>query len=158
MQAYIPSIGRGRNILKAIKEQFQGENIIQNVEETDSEVLFLFHSKHLNSLVPLLKPKTSGADRSPFSSKNLPKVKYDIPESDLHIYKEVIASINMKNMLLLSKLTQSFLESLCNRKYPMEKLKEDIAKTCLKTKDYIHYIGKWNEYIKYLEVNLKNVL
>ncbi len=156
LQVYIPSIGRGRNYVKAIKDAFQGENIIINIEESDEEVLFTFNAKYMKDLEPILKPKTNGADRSPFSSKNLPKYKYEIPEDDLLLYKKVTSSIDMKNMLMLSRLTQSFLEKMCNKKYTMEKLKEDMAKSCLKSKEYIHHIGRWDNYIKYLEENLKD--
>lgn len=155
LQAYIPSIGRGRNIVKAIKEAFQ-DNIITNIEETDSEVLFRFNSKYMEDLVPYLKPKTSGSDRSPFSIKNLPKAKYDIPEEDLEKYKNITSCVPKEQMLTLSKLTKSFLESLCNKKYPMEKLKEDMALKCLKGKEYIHSIGKWDDYLIYMEKGLCN--
>lgn len=30
----------------------------------------------------------------------------------------------------------------------------DMRKECLKGKEYIHFIDKWNEYIKYLNNNL----
>lgn len=153
LQAYIPSIGRGRNIVKAIKQQFQGE-IITNIEETDSEVLFRFNSKYMEDLVPYLKPKTSGASRSPFSSKNLPKAKYDIPEDDIQRYKDVTSHINKEDMLKISHATKGFLSSLCNKKYTEEMLKDDMALKCLGNKEYIHSIGKWSGYITYLENNL----
>ena len=41
LQAYIPSIGRGHNVIKAINEQF-GQDVLFNIEETDSEILFNF--------------------------------------------------------------------------------------------------------------------
>ena len=56
--AYIPSIGRGHNIIKAIQEEL-GNDIIYNIEETDSEILFRFNSKHMDELEKYLKPKTS---------------------------------------------------------------------------------------------------
>ena len=153
LQAYIPSIGRGRNIVKAIKEAFQG-NIITNIEETDSEVLFRFNSKYMEDLVPYLKPKTSGASRSPFSTKNLPKAKYDIPEDDIQRYKDVTSHISKEDMLKISHTTKGFLLSLCNKKYTEEMLKDDMALKCLGNKEYIHSIGKWSDYITYLENNL----
>ena len=153
LQAYIPSIGRGRNIVKAIKEAFQ-DNIITNIEETDSEVLFRFNSKYMEDLVPYLKPKTSGADRSPFSTKNLPKAKYNIPEFDIDKYKTVISKIKKEDMLKINIITKSFLKSLCNKKYTEEMLKADIALSCLGNKEYIHSINKWDDFIKYLERNL----
>ena len=35
-------------------------------------------------------------------------------------------------------------------------IKADMALKGLKGKEYIHSIGKWNDYIKYLEENLEN--
>ncbi len=152
LQAYIPSIGRGHNIIKSIK-QFQ-EEIIFDIDETDTEVLFKFNAKYIDLLAPILKVKTSGADRSPFSTKNLPKIKYDIPYDDLEKYKSITSCVPKEEMLTLSKLTKSFLETLCTKKYPMKKLKEDMALKCLKGKEYIHSIGKWEDYLKYLEKEL----
>lgn len=40
--AYIPSIGRGRNIIQKIQET--NPSIIYNIEETDEEILFEFKS------------------------------------------------------------------------------------------------------------------
>lgn len=153
LQAYIPSLKRGHRIIDDIKSTFY-DGILTNIEETDSEVLFNFNAKHLNDFEPFLKPKTSGADRSPFSTKNLPKAKYDIPESDLTKYKNVTSSVPKEDIIKISHVTKSFLESLCNKKYPIEKLKEDMALKCLKSKEYIHSINKWDEYLEYLERNL----
>lgn len=153
LQAYIPSIGRGRNILKAIKDAFHGENI-SDIEETDSEILFKFNAKYLDDFAPFLKPKTSGASRSPFSTKNLPKAKYDIPKDDIQRYKDVTSHISKEDMLKISHTTKGFLLSLCNKKYTEEMLKDDMALKCLGNKEYIHSIGKWSDYITYLENNL----
>lgn len=59
LQAYIPSLGRGHNILKAIQQT--NPSIIFDIEETDSEVLFKFKYASSDRIIPLLKPKTSGA-------------------------------------------------------------------------------------------------
>lgn len=72
LSAYIPSIGRGRNIVKALKEQ--GVNIEQ-YEETDEEIQFIFLPKDIEVVAKIMKAKTSGASISPFSTKNLPKAK-----------------------------------------------------------------------------------
>ena len=154
LQAYIPSIGRGNNIIKAIKDDFQGEEIIFDIEKTDIEILFKFHAKHLERLSHILKPKTFGADRSPFSSKNLPKAKYKIPDEDMCKYKLIVESIGKNRLLELSRTTNSFLQSLSTKKNTWENIKADMSVKCIKGKEYIHSIGKWNDYIKYLENNL----
>lgn len=152
LQAYIPSIGRGHNIINIINEI--NSNIIFDIQENDSEILFKF--KYLNSdkIIPLLKPKISGAGISPFSSKNLPKSNYKIPDKDFNMYKEIVAKIPQECILTLTHSTNNFIKSLATKKNPIENIKADMRKKCLRGKEYIHFIGKWNEYIKYLNNNL----
>lgn len=154
LQAYIPSIIRGHNIIKYINENF-GQDTIFDIEENDSEILFKFKSKHDNDIIPLLKPRTSGANISPFSTKNLPLNKdYKIPDEDLDRYKNIVAKIPRERILDLSHRTNSFIKSLATKKNPTEKIKADMALKGLKGKEYIHSIGKWDKYIKYLEKNI----
>ena len=62
--------------------------------------------------------------------------------------------ISKEDMLKISHVTKGFLSSLCNKKYTEEMLKDDMALKCLGNKEYIHSIGKWSDYITYLENNL----
>ena len=154
LHAYITSVGRGHNIIKAIKQQFQGE-IIYDIEETDDEILFKFSTKDADKIIPLLKPKTSGSNISPFSSKNLPKNKeFKIPDETLIAYKNIVAKIPRENVLTITHKTNSFLKSLATKKNTWENIKADMALKGLKGKEYIYSIGKWNDYIKYLEKEL----
>ena len=154
LHGYIPSIGRGRNIIKHINENF-GSEIIFNIEETDEEVLFLFSTKDADKIIPLLKPKTSGANISPFSSKNLPKNKnYKIPDENLIAYKNIVAKISPESILTLTHRTNDYLKSLATKKKTWEDIKADMALRGLKGKEYIHSIGKWNDYVNYLEKEL----
>lgn len=154
LQAYIPSIIRGHNIIKYINENF-GQDIIFDIEENDSEILFNFKSKYDNDIIPLLKPKTNGSNISPFSSRNLPRNNdYQIPSEDLKLYQNIVAKIPRERILALTHRTNSFIKSLSTKRNPIEKIKADMALKGLKGKEYIHSIGKWDEYIKYLEENL----
>lgn len=153
LECYIPSLQRGHNILKAIKSTFH-EDIILDVKETASEVIFKFHAKHLEKLEKILKPKTHGADISPFSSRNLPKAKYTIPENDLKVYKDITSVIPKEEILKLSHLTNDFIKSLANRRHTYEDIKADMALKCLKGKEYIHAINMWDKYLAYLKSNL----
>lgn len=152
LEAYIPSLGRGRNIVKTIQQT--EPSIIFNVQETDSEVIFRFKYVNSDKIIPLLKPKTSGAGISPFSSKNLPKCTYIIPDEDLNKYKEIVSKIPPERILALSHSTNNFIKSLATKKNPIENIKADMRKKCLKSRQYIHAIGKWDDYIKYLKENL----
>lgn len=154
LQAYIPSLIRGHNVIKAIKEQFQGE-IIFDIEESSQEVLFKFYYKDSDKIIPLLKPKTNGANISPFSSKNLPRNKdYKIPDEEFSIYKEIVAKIPSERILTLTHSTNHYLKSLATKKNTWDNIRADMKLKGLKGKEYIHSIGKWDEYIKYLQKEL----
>lgn len=194
LQAYIPSLQTGRNIVKTIYSEYinpqncvieqkeivkedgtkfnkatitikdydlmksdlkRKSSIIYNIEETDSEVLFLFHSKYMEQFENIFKPKTSGASISPFSTKNLPLNKsYIIPDEELKVYKDIVQKIPQNQILSITHTTKSFIKSLATKKNDYEAIKNDMSLKCLKAKEYIHSIGKWNEYLVYLEKNL----
>ena len=152
LECYVPSLGRGHNIIKAIQSDL-GEDIIFHIEETDSEILFRFHAKNMKKLEKYLKPKTSGASISPFSTRNLPKNKeYKIPDEEFAMYKNIVTKIPKERILSLTHMTNYYLKSLVTKKNSWEDIKADMALKGLKGKEYIHSIGKWNDYITYLEV------
>ena len=154
LQVYIPSLQRGHNIVKAIESDL-GKEILFDIMDTDTEVLFKFHSKYMDQLEPYLKPKTSGADISPYSNKNLPKNKaYKIPDEDLINYKEIMQRLPKERILELSHITVYFIKSLVNKRRTYDEIKADMLKVGLKGKEYIHSIGKWKEYILYLRKNI----
>lgn len=132
-----------------------GADIIFSIKETDEEILFRFNAKHMEVLEQYLKPKTNGANRSPFSSKNLPKTKYIIPDEDLIPYKEIVSKLPQNQLISIVHTTNAFLQSLVTKKNTWEDIKADMALKGLKGKEYIHSIGQWNEYIKCLNKNIK---
>ena len=151
--AYIPSLQRGHNIINAIKEENLGN--VYDIEESDSEVLFKFKYADSGKIIPLLKPRTSGANISPFSSRNLPQNKdYRIQDEDLFKYKNIIEKIPSERILTVSHTTNNFIKSLANRRKPLDSIKADMKLKGLRGKEYIHSIGLWDKYIKYLEKNL----
>ena len=193
LEAYIPSLGRGRNIVKAIYSDFikpieesdyftfeekekDGEiikinsfdydslyedhelnKIINSIVESDEEVLFKFKWTMMEQFEKYFKPKTSAASRSPFSSKNLPKGNYEIPEEDIKKYKEIVSKLPKEDILKVGFMTKDFIKTLASRKNKMEDIKADMKKKCLKNKEYIHSIDKWNEYLKYLEKEIEGI-
>jgi hypothetical protein len=105
--------------------------------------------------LPYLKPKTSGASISPFSSKNLPINKdYKISDSELDTYKQLTSNLPQNKLILLGKYTKEFIKTLETKTYTWEEIKADMALKCLKGKEYIHSIGKWDDYVNYLKDNL----
>ena len=117
-------------------------------------MLFKFNAKNDDKIIPLLKPKTSGASISPFSSRNLPRINYKIPDEQFAMYKNIVDKIPRERILDITHSTNKFIKSLVTKKNTIEKIKADMALKGIKGKEYIHSIGKWNEYILYLKENL----
>lgn len=159
LSAYIPSIGRGRNIRKALDEM----NIPYfNYVENDEEVEFRFKAKDIEPVASLLKAKTSGANINPFSVKNLPKAKnVEIPLEEIERYKVIAAQVSKEDLLIIHKLTTKFLDTVLTKKYKALQKDFDVKsdmKVCLMSrlaKEYIYTKGMWNEYLDYLtkEIN-----
>lgn len=154
LQVWFKSAVRGRNVIKSIEEKY-GSDICFDIRDNESELLFKFHSKYMEQLEEFLLPKTGGASISPFSNKNLPKNAYTIPEEDLSTYKSIVSNVPKNQLILISHCTRDFLKSLNRKNGEYEKLKADMTLKGIKGKEYIHSIGKWAEYIKYLNKNLK---
>lgn len=152
LEAYVPSLQRGHNIIKTLQQI--DPLIITHLQEGDSEVIFRFKYSNSDKVIPLLKPRTSGANISPFSSKNLPKSSYTIPEKDLSIYKHIVAKIPREDILTITHNTNNFIKSLATKKNSMENIKADMKLKGLKGKEYIHSIGQWDNYINYLRKEL----
>jgi hypothetical protein len=149
LQAYIPSLIRGHNIVKTIQQS--NPSIIFDISETDSEVLFKFKYINSDKIIPFLKPKTSGSSISPFSTKNLPKKSgFKIPDDKLKAYKEIVANIPPNKRLSIGIITNSFIKTLITKKNTWENIKADMRLKCVKGKEYIYIIDKWDEYLKYL--------
>ena len=191
--AYIPSIGRGHNIIKAIAKELIGEDFVEKecneithnkndepvnhydyekiydgilkegtiryIMENDAEVEIKFHAKDVELIAKYMKPLTFGASISPFSTKNLPKrkEKYSaISADEMREYESILNQIPKDELLKLSRLTSRFIGDILQnkRQYRQLNIKADMRKKMLKGKEYIHSMGLWNEYIKYLKENI----
>ena len=146
---------RGHNIVKTIQQS--DPPLIFDIEETDSEILFKFKYVNSDKIIPLLKPRTSGSQISPFSSKNLPKSNFKIPDDKLTQYKQIVSKIPPEKLLTLSRMTYSYLQTLVTKKNTWENIKSDMRLKCVKGKEYIYMIDKWEEYLKYLENEIKEM-
>ena len=172
---YIPSLGRGHNILIAIAKELNliddeseyrnyktlysllnKDKTVFDIVENDEEIEFKFNAKNIELIAKYLKPQTSGADISPFSSKNLPKSSYTIPRENLEEYSKITDSIPQSDKLSIGHITKQFMNDILSKDklYKTVSMKVDMRKKCLRSKEYIHSMGYWKVYIKYLEKEL----
>ena len=102
----------------------------------------LFKFKYVNSdkIIPLLKPRTSGCNISPFSSKNRPKSNFELPDDKLEEYKKITAFLPYEKRLSIGHMTNTYLQSLATKKNTWENIKTDMRLKCLKGKEYIYSI------------------
>ena len=159
--AYVPSLGRGRNIIKALKKE--GVECI-DCRELDEEVEFKFKPSDIEIVAEYMKAKTSGANISPFSTKNLPKSSIEIPENKIAQYKKITSIVSKNNMLCIHRITSNFLNDILQKKLKKNNKNFDyktdmrILKLSRQTKEYIYEKGLFDEYLRYLEDELKNLI
>ena len=160
--AYIPSIGRGHNIVKALTEK--GIELI-DVRENDEEVEFKFRASDIEPVAEVMKAKTFGAGISPFSSKNLPKSDVEIPTEEIERYKEITSVIPKSDLLFISRATNEFLDNILQkglRKTTKDKnfnCKSDMKKLKMgrQSKEYIWVKNYWEEYLNYLKKEIEKI-
>ena len=175
--AYIPSIMKGHNVLKELGTRLCGlkfdkgfkdydglyealykEGTIKHIMENDEEIEFRFHSKSIDLIAELLNAKTFGAGISPFSTRNLPKASYTIPDEEIAAYKKITSKVRREDSLAIKNITNDFIQNTIAKSnvYRSKDIKKEIRKLMLKNKDFIHYTGYWDRYIDYLQNELQN--
>ena len=161
--AYIPSRARGRNIKKEMDKQGIS---YYNYDETDEEASFVFSSNDIDAVAKLLKASTNGKNISPFSSKNLPQTKVDIPSDKLAKFKEITGRLNRGDMLVIKNINSSFMHEILGKKL-REKGKRKLfdyasdQKKLRLTRDikaYIYVKGLFDEYLEYLSNKVNEYL
>lgn len=153
--AYIPSLKRGHNIIKQMKKLGIEHH---DVDETDAEVTFLFPSTEIDKIAELIGAKTYGANISPFSTRNLPKTKVEIPSEQMREYKKITSRLDKSDMLVIKNINNSFLNEILAKKLrekgkrKLFDFKSDQKQMGLSRdiKGYIFIKGLWQDYIDYL--------
>lgn len=159
--AYVPSLIRGHNIVKALKEK--GIEYIGYMEN-DEEVEFKFKAADIEVVAELMKARTSGASISPFSNKNLPRSEVEIPTDKIALYKEITSVIPKGDLLLISRLTNDFLDNILSKSlrnrgqktydYKLEMRKLKMSR---QIKEYIYVKNMWDEYLDYLKKEIEKI-
>ena len=158
LQVYIPSKQRGNNILKSIEEGGNKE-LVTNIEKTDSEVIFKIKDKHLPNIIQHLNPVVSGANISPFSTKNLPKKLIVLSEEELEEYKAIVEPIRISNPLIIKTINKDFAKKICKKlKMNEAEIAVDAKKEKVGLRDYFYIKGFKEEYLEELKKKVKEEL
>lgn len=141
--------------MEYIKKILIKKDILIDLDLLDGEVYFIFHAKMMDYIANLVKAKTSGANISPFSSKNRPKDKYTIPANDLELYQKSIKDYPIKTMEVRGS-TRQMVDGLIikeQNKVFCEKFAKKLDKNegNLKVKEWVHKCGLWTEYCDFLK-------
>lgn len=144
LSCYVPSVQRGNKIIKELKQL--GKNIIE-FETLDGEVYFTFSANDIDVVANLCKVKTRGKNIKPLSPKTLPKRKSIIPDDEMQRYKKVCS------MLAEKPLDRAQIIMRANKEYEKRlnvNYKQEMKSLILDFRGYIWYIGKWYEYLEFL--------
>lgn len=148
---YSDKLGQGRNLAREIRKEY-GKAFWYDYEEVGNDVLLYFKESDFESIAKLVNPRTSGAKIKPYSDKNLPKPSYKIPEKDLKKYLKLTEKMDhVTKMQFLRQCVSDFddvIQATKGKKYDIAKERK---KSKLKGKEFIHSIGMWEEYIKFIK-------
>ena len=136
--------------------------VLVSAEVLDFEVYFEFKTDIMDYIAKLVGAKTNGSKISPFSSKNLPREPYKIPEKDIKFYKEALKDfpkvtrdmgkgpIEVPDGLLIKQINGQFDEVIAASGIDVSK---DRRAKGLKPKEYYHSLGNeiWQRYCEFLK-------
>lgn len=159
LACYIPKLQKGNNVLRNYYEATTGKSyknksmdaIVKALKESgyvndcdimSVEVFFTFDAKHLDTLAPIIKLKTSGASISPFSTRNLPKAPYAIPKADMDKYKKAKDGLSG---LEIARLNEQFIAENFDSDF-----KTNLRKEMLKPVQYFHKYKMWDRYCEFV--------
>lgn len=161
LACYIPKLQLGNNVLKSyydsvignrgdksvdkIVSELRDSGYVNDVDILSTEIFFTFDAEHLDTLAPIIKLKTSGANISPFSTRNLPKKPYTIPDKDMDKYKEAKDGLSG---LEIARLNEEFIAENFDSDF-----KTNLRKSMLKPIQYFHKEKIWDKYCNFIEEN-----
>ena len=128
---------------------------IYDLYENDKEFTCKIKAEDLDWIKDEIGIRTTGADISPFSVKNLPKIKHEIPADDEEKYKNITSELGLECGRLIKSANAKYVKRL--NKLLQTDIKNDAKNSSMKLKDYIHFLGKeqWDDYIEFLKKEIK---
>jgi hypothetical protein len=137
--------------IEAMYKKLLDKGILVYIDEMDFEGEFGFKTEDMKYIAELVGAKTSGANISPFSTRNLPSKKYDIPTEDLSKYKEIINVLEKNELVKVAHITTHFDDVIQAKKGKLYDINAKRKLSCLNGKEFIHSIGLFDEYLKFLK-------
>lgn len=155
LDVLIFTINTGRKMVKLCEQE---KIPISDIKEGDGELSFKFKAENIDFIAEKLGAITQGKNIRPFSIKNLPKSDYKIPPEDLDQYKAVTASVPQGDKLIISRLTDEFLDKKFEKSLRREgkTVEQELRfwKMSRMKKEYIHMKELWGDYIEFLKEEL----
>lgn len=147
MICFYDKASTAKNVFEELKNKYKNLNITLEIIGIDG--IIYFHADDIKKIATVVKPKTSGASIKWNSTRNLPKVKYEIPSVDLVRLSKITKNLSRsEKMQFGKKLASEFLES--------HKLKDEQKQSRLSPKEFIHSKGLWDEYMIKAKREVKN--
>ncbi|MBQ6632250.1 MAG: hypothetical protein IJH55_09185, partial [Romboutsia sp.] len=136
------------------------EEIIKKYPDIDVQLVLsgndgyiYFYDKDINKIASIVKPKTSGAKIKWSDNRNLPKIEYIIPEEDNKKLSNAIKKLSRtQKMQLMKSCNSEFLDKISTAKFDA---KVECKKSRLSPKEYIHSLGIWDKYIRFIKKKIK---
>lgn len=148
--------GPKKSVAKSILTYIDGKSDYE-VEYTDDECLIYFKDSDFDIWAKILKPSTKNKNIAPFDMTEYYKVKYNIPKEDKETINKELAKIPIKvRKEFYSGCLDKFDDKIDSIKGKKFKFREDRERTQLDKETYIHYIGIWDKFIRYLRKEVKN--
>ena len=137
-----------KNLCKELKSKYPKMWMEQDI--TGSDGFLYFKAQDIGKVAKFVKPRTSGAKIKWYDKRNLPKKKYVIPEEDIKKLNDCFVNTKDINKMLFMKTCNSeFLDSIDK--------KLEAKQSGLSSKEYIHSVGKWDEYIDFVSNKIKSI-
>lgn len=75
---------------------------------------------------------------------------------DTYLLNVTTKDIDKKDRVILAQASTKFIQSLATKKKSYEEIKSEMNRVGIWGKNYIHYIGKWDNYLAFIEKFLKD--
>lgn len=144
---YDKRVDVSKKVFEEIKTKYPKLDV--KFESSGNDSFIYFKSSDIKKVATIVKPKTSGAKIKWNDNRNLPKIDYDIPKEDSDKLSKLIKDFDkFTKMHFMKSCNSEFLDSISNKRFDA---KEEAKRSRLSSKEYIHSIGMWDKYIKFVE-------